>query len=543
MFLNKELLETIEEYPSCLNALGLYDSMQFVLRLRPDIRTKVDALMQGYVNTNNIDFDSLQAYSTFVHETIHWWQHIGSTSGFILSLSYPSQMHINHTHLLNFLKHSDKKKSINKYNILHGKAFHPDDQTEEFHVINQILNNYHDIQFYKNLLIQPKYFAKFINDPLFESIGNCFHITYHAFISTLSSTFEDKSTFLPNLSIWAKQFTHLTKQKIHDHYHGSPVYLMPFGLKEIYEGQARFTQIQMLNLISNKTLQWSDFKNLGMLEGEYFSAFETFLKYTLSEMPENIDDPLVPLFLLICDIAINPTEGFPFDINNFEMFTYNSNPSYRFFVLCKAIVDEFPEMKSLIKECSSAEYIEITNKLCIYLGWKTPLDAAKEINRWTVEDTHVVQLMKEELSFEFSEINLPIRLLFSRFIRFQQDKLKDPAFFCWPGYYLIKQKNPNVDAIKLFNEHHALFQDKAEGGIYSRKFDDKPDSNVFKTFNSFYGGVILYDLCKQWITEDGTFKYDYSWLTYEYSRSELKSAGQRLFKSVFEVDPDDFELL
>ncbi|CDK71709.1 hypothetical protein [Klebsiella pneumoniae IS22] len=40
----------------------------------------------------------------FFHETIHWWQHVGSVSGIILSLCYPAQIHINHVHLKDLLK-------------------------------------------------------------------------------------------------------------------------------------------------------------------------------------------------------------------------------------------------------------------------------------------------------------------------------------------------------------------------------------------------------------------------------------------------------
>jgi hypothetical protein len=37
--------------------------------------------------TEAINFDGLQAFSTYLHETIHWWQHVGSTIGLLRSLA------------------------------------------------------------------------------------------------------------------------------------------------------------------------------------------------------------------------------------------------------------------------------------------------------------------------------------------------------------------------------------------------------------------------------------------------------------------------
>ncbi|TOQ62221.1 hypothetical protein, partial [Vibrio parahaemolyticus] len=51
--LNKNLLadqwssEYTEDYKSCLNARGMYDSMQFVLRLRPDLHWLLERVESG----------------------------------------------------------------------------------------------------------------------------------------------------------------------------------------------------------------------------------------------------------------------------------------------------------------------------------------------------------------------------------------------------------------------------------------------------------------------------------------------------------------
>ncbi len=60
----------------------------------------------------------------------------------------------------------------------------------------------------------------------------------------------------------------------------------------------------------------------GYLSGIYVEAFEAFLKLLNLERPDLSSDPIVGLFLLICDLAINPTRGLPLDIGtSFEDFT------------------------------------------------------------------------------------------------------------------------------------------------------------------------------------------------------------------------------
>ena len=38
-------------------------------------------MLQTEIVTGAIGFEGFRAYSTYVHETIHWWQHVGTTTG------------------------------------------------------------------------------------------------------------------------------------------------------------------------------------------------------------------------------------------------------------------------------------------------------------------------------------------------------------------------------------------------------------------------------------------------------------------------------
>lgn len=296
MKLNIDLLrdqdesEFSENYEGCYNALGQYDSMQFVLRLRPDLHAKLGKTVTGITRFGNYDFETIQAFSTYLHETIHWWQHIGSITGLILSLSYPAQAHINHEHLKDYIKHTGLVKPITSYNYLKAMEFRPSD--DEFVTINTILNNFHDIEFFKYLTINPKFAESVVNDPLFESVGHTYHIAYSSFINVISATFDREFEFLPKAQDWQSDYMRLRNDKVEGYFHGSPVSLPPIGLKEIYEGQARFSQIQYLYFGSGGTLMWDDFEELGMLSGIYYTAFSTFLDLIESKRPDSIDSPL-----------------------------------------------------------------------------------------------------------------------------------------------------------------------------------------------------------------------------------------------------------
>jgi hypothetical protein len=103
------------EFSACLNQLGSYTTEHFVLRLSPRVHELIDAVPTGVYATAELDGATLQAFSTYLHETVHWWQHVGSTSGLVLSLAYPAPAHENAEYLDEVLKHVGPKKSLKRW--------------------------------------------------------------------------------------------------------------------------------------------------------------------------------------------------------------------------------------------------------------------------------------------------------------------------------------------------------------------------------------------------------------------------------------------
>lgn len=510
MHLSKQLLFSEEEfdYSSILNGTaikGSYSTMQFVLRLRKDIRV---ALEKG-----DMEFDCIQATSTIIHENIHWWQHIGSNFGFLFSLAYPAFVHCSYKHFKNIVAQGIAYKSILKfdetYYAKHGKT--------DIQDINIIVNNYYDLEYAKLFALDNKNIFKILEDKrFFLSVGHCYHIFWTSTIHTLANTIDKDYKFLPNTNDWSENFKLLTKNEVEGFYVNSLMHISPIGIKAIYEGQAIFNQMQYLTIALNPDLTYTDFENVGMLHGIYIEAFELFLNYTKLSKPTNLLDPVVGLFLLICDLAINPTNGFPLNIYNYEQFITKNDPGMRFILLLSIILKAPDTYVKRVTGYSKDEYISLSKDLSESIGCKCPYENIDTVLRWGSQPV-VSKILDEETELKYSLENLPIRIMFSKFYRFQEDKQKYPNVFCWFGYH-ANSKNPNVKfeiVDSLYKKHHALYRDDIDGEIKPSIFEGRTEENIMDSFNNFYAFNILYDLTLKWVYEEGEFKYDYKWIAGE----------------------------
>ncbi len=524
---------------ACLNARGRYSPFQFVLRLSPEIHRQLSSLPSGIVS-EKMDFDSLQAFSTYLHETIHWWQHIGSTAGFVRSLSYPAQAHANYKHLKNLLAVVGPKKSIEKLLIrLDG----PSVPGTPAGLANTIVNNHYDIEFFRSLTFTPAAAREVIKSPFFECIGHSFATAYANVLMILAATCDKDFGVLPDPRLWENEFAMLRTGKEEGYYFGSNLKTAEIGVWEIFEGQTRFAQLQYLYFASDREISWDHVRSIGMLSGVYVKAFETFLRGAELDWPSSIDSPTVALFLLVCDLAINPGAGFPIQIQFFSSFVEDADPGMRFLFFCRTIATERPDLARAIVDYSRAEYFEVADALTKPLVLDSPLAVAETTVGWVNSDKGLSPLMTEYQTFEFTQGNLPLRVLFSHFLSFNFDKLATPEFFCWPGAWMVGERLSSNIAT-LFERHSALFVDKADdGGVFPRILQGKNESKVQRTFESFYSFNVTYDMTRQWIMEPGRFNYNYRWLSESGSPNDIKAFVDRHFEMLYGVHPDDFEII
>src|SRR4051794_17860443 len=90
---------------------GSYHPLQFVVRLSPELRAELHTGRSGIFAPSELSHTAIMAFSTYFHESIHWWQHIGSTTGLMLSLAYLSQCYGNLPYLRKVLSDFGPRKS------------------------------------------------------------------------------------------------------------------------------------------------------------------------------------------------------------------------------------------------------------------------------------------------------------------------------------------------------------------------------------------------------------------------------------------------
>ncbi|MFA9212928.1 MAG: hypothetical protein ACEQSR_03675 [Candidatus Methylacidiphilales bacterium] len=539
MELSKKLLFTEEEfgYNSILNGTsikGSYSTMQFVLRLRDDVRAALNNDEQEY------EYERIQATSTSIHENIHWWQHVGSNFGFMFSLAYPAFAHISMQNFENIINQGLLHKSIIKFD----EQYYAKNGIADILDINNILNNYYDFENFKSFTLDNKN-IKVLNENkrFFLNIGHCFHTFWSSIIETIAQTIDQDYKFLPAINDWVENFILLEKNKSIGFFVGTPTHISPIGIKAIFEGQAMYNQMQYLTVTLNKHLTYSDFEKSGLIYGIYAEAFDLFLDITKLERPENLLDSIIGLFLLVCDLSINPNNGFPLEIYDYKEFITKNDPGIRFTKICSSIAENSSMYIQKIKYYSKDEYVKLSKELSEKIGCVCPYESISAVLNWGKEK-EVAKILSEETECKFSEENLPIRLMFSKYFRFQEDKQKYPNVFCWFGFHSTTE-NPNVDfeiVDSLFKKHHALIIDDYNGEIKATIFENIENENIMNTFNLFYAYNILYDLTLKWVSEEGEFRYDYKWLAGDRAETFIPTIKAN-FKRQFGIEIETINLL
>lgn len=289
-------------------------------------------------------------------------------------------------------------------------------------------------------------------------------------------------------------------------------------------------------------LSSAEWRARGFLSGIYVDAFEAFLKLSETDWPERLDGSIAALFLLVCDLAINPTRGVPLRVVDFAGLIRDADVGVRFTLLSQTIA-ELPHLKEAIVDCSRSEYLAVSDVLTRAVGYDSPSEGLLAVKNWWEEAPALPKLMEEYQQFEFGLTNLPLRVFISHFVAFYRDKWEYPEFFCWAGMYLSGQRELAVSR-DLWLRHLSLFGDRGDrNGVYPRMRPGRSEAAIKKTFNRFYGNMTLYDLTRQWILQDGPFLIDRRWLYENYDQERTEAFSKEVFKKVYGVDLDEFEIV
>jgi hypothetical protein len=527
------------EFRATIRAHGEYMPLAFVLRLSPLIHQKLAALPQnGIYSPREIGLDGAQAFSTYLHETVHWWQHIGSTYGLMSSLSYPARAHGSLKQIKELASLKALRKSVRQ---MAGKATGPTTPDTVKGLANIVVNNHFDLSAFSKFSYNQEFAKSVASSPMFESLGHLMHMTYGHNLFTMATAFDRAFKTLPDPRTWEEPFQKLKDEKVEGFYYGSPVRLWPVGAREIMEGQACFSQMQYLHFASGGQLEWDDFRDFGMLYGVYEAAFKEFLDCAELEWPSSINHPTVALFLLVCDMAINPGSGFPFDpFPHFPTFIFDTVPGVRFTTMARMISLKHPELLGSITSYSRDEYEEVSNGISLMMLNPSPMQIAARGDSWAKGP--MLSLMEEYRTYNYRPENHVVRVLLSHYLAFSQDKVLTPEIFCWPGAWMAG-KNVSGRVADLFERHGALFVDReTDSGIYPRMRNGYEEKSVQKVFDDFYAATVTYEMTDQLIVKAGPFEYNYDWLKPSAGRKEFKEFADRQFGSIYKIAPDAIQM-
>jgi hypothetical protein len=524
--------------PSHIGAAhGLYNPMQFVVRLSDAIHAQLEDVPVGLAIRSVTGRQAL-AHSTYFHERIHWWQHVGSTYGFVMSLSYPAQTHVNYARLRTLLSSIGPVKSLRTFDQLHSEGLSATVRAE----LSIVMNNWHDIEYCRWLSLVPQLIHEAVKDPYFESVGHAYNVTWANVSLLISESIDPSHIVLPNPYEWEPTLAKLRNDKVEDYFYGSRVQLSTIGARLIFEGQARFSQLQSLFFAAREQADWDLFRALGMLNDDYTAAFRAFLAAVDRPWPTTPGDPEVAAFLAICDMAMNPSEGFPFAVRDFAHLRLHLDPGMRFVELCRAI-NMAPLLLDLVIAYSRSEYEEIVESLSRSLGWVSPLSIAEQVCSW-FDHEPVAALLAEDARFRFSNADLPVRVFLGRFFDFQRDKLSYPELLVWPGAFGAESRHlPMSTVIEVLERHAPMFVDVAGGEVRPSLLPGRDPAAVYETFNAFQAYSASYQLVRQWHVLDGPFDLDFAWLTPLAEASSTTTWAQRIFEDAFGVSTAAFDIL
>jgi len=521
------------------NVMGIFDPMNLVMKLDADIGAFLITADGATRFTIASDPQVVLAVAVNFHETIHWWQHAGTTAGLLCALTIPLQTHINVEHLQTF--GCKYKKPLFKFLEKQGQSL-PDYLQRS---LNIIVNNWMDIEFSYALLNYPENARRVCSNKYFLSIGHAIQIHLGGTVGLLAACFDKDFHVLPNIKEWEDNFRELRERRVRNYFPGSQIIVPPLGVHSILEGQARFQELQFLYLVAGPKATWDEFKVLGLMEPLYTRAFESFLIATGLEYPSNPMSPSVHLFMVLCDIALNPDSGYPNDIMDYERFLEDISPGIRF-LRGAAVIRRSPHLKNRLVNLTKDEYQEVATDICQQVHWKTPQQAAATImEMW--EGTDLPQeLERENKNGEFRDNNMPIRFYYANHLNLMRDKAKNPEFFCWPAKHLVVEHNQVVDAQRiktLVDSHQPPFIAKTMDSrvVENLKHIKNPDARV-RVISTFFRWQIYYDVVRQWIAKDGRFSFNYRWLDPGHTELDYINWVKKDFQQNFGCDVGDIEL-
>lgn len=140
---------------------------------------------------------------------------------------------------------------------------------------------------------------------------------------------------------------------------------------------------------------------------------------------------MISIFLVICDLAINPGVAFPLDVGHEESFFFEAIPGLRFYDLCHAAKELIAiDPKFTVCNHSKSEYYYIANTLCDKLCYNNPIEIIDEVLSWAQRYESIRNIQDEEKLILSAKNYCQFVFFCQNSFSFVRIKKNHPEFFC-----------------------------------------------------------------------------------------------------------------
>lgn len=432
---------------------GAFDPLNFMIRMSPQMQLTIRGNEHAVRGKADVSADLLSASGTYFHETFHWWQIVGTTFGFVDALSIQSQANTT----IGVLQQYPPKQLVKPLCDVHMI----DQQAIDGLPLNKAVNAWMDIEFAHALAHAPQRLGELQSRSFFESPGHSFYYLYHDFCN-LFSHYDAGHKLFPNPLEWLQALDALKAANTPSYARGAPCLAAELGMLDIMEGQARILELRYLARATG-VQDWAYYEQAGYLGPLYRKALDYFSAQTGISVAQGPLSSAVNLFLLVCDIAMNPATGYPAQIRRHEWLYRDTHPGLRFTRLC-LLIGRFKGLADVIQTPDRANYDALSAELCRPFGWRTPAQIAQTITTQVDTIPTLSALRAQADSLDYGEQALHLELFLSLHLRHMRSKAESPEFFCWPdAFFESNASGPLVAQLananmQYFNRHTAPFE-------------------------------------------------------------------------------------
>ncbi len=244
---------------------GRFDRSSLVLWVSEEVSTHLDSqhgtLPEFAVERGEVPL--LQGFSVQLHEIIHYWQTIGSTAGIIHSLGMATATYAT---LSELQAAAHLAKPLLKTISSDARADDPAYRTATC---------WTDIEHGLAMLDDPARAVRALqrNPERFVSIGHCLLTLCANTLGTLGGAFDPGFEGLVDPAPWSDVYEYYSR-KGSIGFESDGFIDIPLGLRELFEGQARVSEVQFRNF-TQRALTWKEVEQAGWLRSDYGKAFNS----------------------------------------------------------------------------------------------------------------------------------------------------------------------------------------------------------------------------------------------------------------------------